>query len=357
MAGPPKAPNTWLTTCCATVAWLERVRSELLQSLDPDDLRGSARRRIEAEGRALAEQAMRVPGPDAWIEEAEALSDSYEEPIDPAERAALACRLFDDLDDAELAAFTAGRLGVQDPGLQQGIDRCRDWFAQHADAFLSAGVYVQAVGQALRPDLPQCTPDLARTSEKVVQVLQALEDMEADLAFRWVEPIEPEALWPLIERFASGQPVGDFEADSEGDRRGIGVESMPIAAVYPFQAEEVFSFPVFQLAAQGGEPESLPITCEWRSPDGKFLACLDLFRAPASDQEIVTVAFLNHDEQPAHALAGQPVRLGDRPARVEDVGPNVAARFTWGELSQLVGDLRLLVGPDHEEWDAVSDAS
>ncbi len=38
------------------------------------------------------------------------------------------------------------------------------------------------------------------------------------------------------------------------------------------------------------------------------------------------------------------------------VGQNVVARFTWGELRKLAGDLRLFVGPGFEEWEPLSNA-
>ncbi len=349
----PDGPESLAYDLLATVAWLERARPDLLQSLDPGDLVGAARRRIEAEGKVLAELALRVPDPDAWIEEAEALLASYEERRNSAERIEWACRLIDDLDDAELAACMASRLDAHDPELQGGLDQCRAWVAEQPDAFVAAGVYVQALGQALRPDLRQADPELAATADKVILILKALEDMEAELAFRDVAPIDPDALWLIIERFAAGQPL--LEAHAEGDDRERGRHSGLEPVSYPYRAEEIFSMPVLQLAAEGGEPEWHPVACEWRSPDESLLACLHLYQPPASELEGVTLAFLDREGRPAHPLAGLPIRLGDCPSRVEARGRNVVAGFTWGALSRMTGELRLFVGENDEEWRAVTD--
>ncbi len=45
----------------ATTAWLERVRPEILESLDPGGLMGQSRRRLESEGKTLAEIANACP--------------------------------------------------------------------------------------------------------------------------------------------------------------------------------------------------------------------------------------------------------------------------------------------------------
>ncbi|MHB1556525.1 MAG: hypothetical protein ACYC61_03475 [Isosphaeraceae bacterium] len=350
---PPNGDESLAYDLLATVAWLERVRPEILQSLDPDDLAGQARRRIEAEGEVLAERALGVPNPVAWIDEAETLRASYEEEWDSAERATLACRLIDDLDDAELAVWMAGRLGAHDPELHDGLDRCRTWLVEHPDAFLAAGVYIQAVGQALRPELRQADPKLAATADKVVLILQALDDMEAELTFRDVEPIDPGALWLLIERFAAGQPLQAMA--TEDDDHDLDADSGPNAPSYPYRAQEIFSMPVLPLAAEGGEPEWRPAACEWQSPDERFLACLYLYQPPASEHEDVSVSFLDREGRPAQPLAGLPTRLGDCSSRVEARGQNVVAGFTWRALSRMTGELRLFVGTNDEEWKAVTD--
>lgn len=352
---PPNGDESLAYDLLATVAWLERVRPEILQSLDPDDLAGQARRRIEAEGKVLAELALGVPNPDAWIEEAETLLAFYEEEWDSAKRAEMACRLIDDLDDAELAVWMAGRLGTHDSELQGDLDRCRAWVVEHPDAFLAAGAYIQAVGQALRPDLRQTDPDLAATADKVVLILQALDDMEADLTFRAVAPLDPDSFWLLVERFAAGQPP--LATPAEFDNRDLDADSGPGATSYPYRAQEIFSMPVLPLAAEGEEPEWRPAACEWQSPDERFLACLYLYQPPASEHEDVTVSFLDREGRPAQPLAGLPTRLGDCSSRVEARGQNVVARFTWGALSRMTGDLRLFVGANDEEWKAVTDAT
>lgn len=352
----PDGPSAYAYDLIATAAWLERVRPELVGSIDSDDLLTSARCRIQSEATNLAELALRIPNPDAWLNEAETLLDSYEQSIEPSARAAMARRLFDDLDDAELVVVSAGRLGIRDDELRRDLERCRDWFARHADAFLAAGVYIQAVGQALRPELADHDAELAGTASKVVDLIAALVEMEADLAFQWIEPIGDERIWPLIERFASGQPLLDPRIRIQDNRHGTEARP-PSVAAYPFHAEAIFSPPVHHLAAEGGDTRFDPVGCVWRSPDARLVASLYLFQLPASNHETVTITFTDSNDRPAREIAGQPVQFGDRLTHVEDIGPNVAARFTWGELCQLHGELRLFVGPERAEWEPIIDAS
>ncbi len=117
-------------------------------------------------------------------------------------------------------------------------------------------MFVQALGQGLRPDLPQLDPDLARTADKIIWALDALEDLEADLAFQGVAPIEPESLWPLFEMFASGQPLVDLGLDAEEALRTATVEPEPLRASYPFQAQRSSRIPSFTWRLRVASPSS-----------------------------------------------------------------------------------------------------
>ncbi|HZW32315.1 MAG TPA: hypothetical protein VFF52_16500, partial [Isosphaeraceae bacterium] len=215
----PHGPALGSYNLLATLTWLERVQPELLTRLDREDLVGQGRRLVESQGLAAVQEAMVFPNPERWLEEAEALQASYEDAGDSTERGARAYRLFNDLDDVELVQLGAARLGIDGGALDRGLDRCREWFAAHADAFLAAGVFVQALGQALRPDLARIDPELARTADKVTWILDALEDLEADLEFRGIEPIPADVTWLLLERSTAGRPL--FEPGPETAGGGI----------------------------------------------------------------------------------------------------------------------------------------
>jgi len=185
----PNGPDQFAYDMLAALGWLQRTDLRLLTKLDPDGLAAAGRAYAGAHGKELAERALAVPDPQAWLDEAKDLRASYEDLMEPVERAELAHRLINELDDAELVLLEAMRLGMQDELLESVLERCRAWLCDNADAFLAAGVFVQATGLGLRADLDTVDPDLGRTAEKFAHILDALEDMESAL--------EPDRLGPL----------------------------------------------------------------------------------------------------------------------------------------------------------------
>jgi hypothetical protein len=333
----PHGAGQYAYDLLATLTWLERIKPEFLARLDPEGLVETCRRRLETEGEALVEQALEVPYPQGWLEEAEALRTSCEDLIDPVERAELAYRLINDLDDAELVLLAATRAGLPDPALEEELDQCRAWLAENADAFLAAGVYVQDVGLALRPDLAGADPDLGRTVEKYTHVLDALEELEAECEWTEVPGISPRALGSVLEGFAGGREVRSPSAQ------------------YPFRGRFVLSTPSYRWAAQAENPKQSVETCVWESPDHHFQALLTIFGAPSSgDEEPLTITFQEQQDRPALELSGQPVAVGSCLSQIETAGRSVVARFRWGELKQQ-DELRLFVGTEKVEWSPVAD--
>src|SRR5262249_7297041 len=156
---------------------------ELVAESQGGEALGQATKLLQTEGPRLAGLALTVPHPAAWLQDARALEGSYEDVLDPADRAAWAERVLADVDDADLVLHAAGRCGVADADLERDLEASAAWLVGHADSFLAAGAWVQAVGQALRPDLAAADPGLGRTADKYVVLLDALEAAEAELSF------------------------------------------------------------------------------------------------------------------------------------------------------------------------------
>jgi hypothetical protein len=348
----PQGPAVWNYDLLATLTWMKRIRPEFLTRLDCEDLVGQGRRLVESQGAAAAQEAIWVPNPEGWLEEAEALQATYEDAGDPTERATRAYRLFNDLDDAELLQLAAAQVGIDDGELDRGLDRCRAWFVAHADLFLGAGVYVQALGQALRPELARTDPKLARTADKLIWMLDALEELEADLEFRGIDPIPADVTWLLLERQTAGQPPFGPE-EAEGGMTFGGSPAgfiQPTILEYPYLAKDIVPEAVARWAAQGVVGEFTPRLCEWIAPDGRHWALLAIFSAPApSDPEPATITFHDADGGPAPELVGQSAQVGAASGWIEDVGENTILRVSWDQLHQS-GELRLRVGPDRIEW-------
>ena len=152
----------------AVLAWAESV----VKQLPANDLRA----------------ALSVADMKAWTGEAEKLDAAGEEWIEAADRAAWTEAVLSDLDDADLALCLAEEREIVDAELFQGLATGNAWVSDHAELFLSAAVWLQAVGQAMRPDLAEYDVGLALTAEKFVRLLDAAEDAEAEGAYADVEP-------------------------------------------------------------------------------------------------------------------------------------------------------------------------
>jgi hypothetical protein len=265
----------------ALCAKLKRVRPTLLAKHDMNGVLKSAEAIVAEKGHDLVQQALTIPNPEAWLQDAPNLVDSYEDLIDPAQRAELAENLLVDLDDAELVMYSANRLGVNDAALKRDLETCADWVAKHADFFLAAAVHVQAVGMTLRPDLGEQDPELARTAEKYVQVLDAQEIAEAELSF---------ANQPRVDR-AVVQQMFSFARK----KSALSVV-VPVAG-----AHEWFEWPDSIMAAAKAGPASDEVHLDWRSPDHKCTATL-VFDPQGTDP--VRVNFY-HGTALAEILAGQ----------------------------------------------------
>jgi hypothetical protein len=322
-------PATDCYDLLALWAWLERLRPEFLVQQGAEAEAAAAAQAVREGGEELAREALTMPNPAAWLQEARDLEAAYDEAADPVVRSTLAERLLTDLDDAELVAYAAERCGLTDAGLEQELTRCRAWLADHADLFLAASVHVQAVGQALRPELAELDYGLALTALKYEQLLNAAEAAEAALATERLSPLPRQVVAEAVKR---------FRQEREAPRLLLTVGLLL----------DHYRRTLRHRAAFSGSPQEPPVetVIKWVSPPRDMVAYLPL---PGEGEEAWTVAIYTASGQVASHLAGEPVFLDGVPARIT---PSGSATFTGKDLaaaSEL--GLRLEVGADRTRWE------
>jgi hypothetical protein len=322
-----QAPAQGAYDLLALWAALRRLRPDLLTQMDGLGASARADREIQDQGRAAATLALEVLNPEGWLEEArELLADNEVEP-DPAELTARAVALLADLDEADLVVWAARALGVPPAAdLEQALRACAAWLEQHADVFLHAAVYVQAVALGLRADLPAVDLNLAWTADKYVLLLDRLEEAEAELSATG-EPLEPALFEAARRRFLTAAQAPDA-------RRWL-------PPLRPWQAAAA--------AGPGGQPH--PRALRWRSPDGRREATLVLpsVSDPVRETGQVRLNFFA-GEEPARSPVPETVHLAGVPAAVETEG---TATFVLGRLRQALegGEDWTLRGPDGALWE------
>jgi hypothetical protein len=309
----------------AATARLRRCRPALLAELGASPLLDRAGEALAAVGPDLARRALTVPNPDAWLAEARALDDAWDDVDDPAGRTACAARLVADLDDADLVCVTAARLGEDDAELARALDGCDRWLADHADAFFHASVWVQAVGLALRPDLPEFDVVLARTAEKYVVLLDAFIAAEEELAFAGQPPLPPG-----VARLLRLGGVADHGPAVLHFPNWLNITRAKAGA-----------------AARQAPPAGLRLR-RWSAPGGAFFAELVL-PGPVTDPARTPLRLFFSDSagESARALARQPVRLASVPGVIDDEG---RVLFTLQDFAGAPDERRLEVGDPPQFW-------
>jgi hypothetical protein len=323
----PQAAYDWL----ALAAALSRVRPELIEECFGGEELQRARAMLDGHGAELARRALSVLNPDAWLEAARDFERSLDDPLDESEEIEGAVELLEDLDEGELVLAAARRFGVADVGLEAGIERCVDWLCQHADAFLAASVYVQAVGLALRPDLESEDYELAVTALKFVHLLDAAEDAEAELTLAHVRPLPAAVVNGLYETYV----------EERQRLRAVFLAALALKWLPPLRR---------RVAGRGEEAGQVEARVwEWNSPDGQWLARLVIpDPPPRGEDELLSLAFFDAAHREAAALAGRPVVL----AGVEQtIGERGRAPFELGALRASGQSPRLCVGTEQVEWE------
>lgn len=317
----------------ATREKLRRVRPELLTAAKADAVLQDADQKIATDGKDLATRAMALLNPAAWRDEAERLEASYEEDLDPGERAWWAADLIDDLDDAELLLVAARRLGLEDAELAEELDECRDWLAHHADAFLAASVYIQSIGQGLRPDLDEVDYDLAATTLKLADLLDAAEVAERELNFAHLRPLPAAVTRQLYARFQA-----ERQASAAARRMLVGLQLL---------REYLQRRPLAAAAAAPSAPDA-PLRCVWTAPDGTAFARIVLPGHAAHDSDLIPLGFFHAaDVSPLATYAGRPIRLAGLELVLDHQG---MARLAIADLLNRSEPWHLEVGPSWEVW-------
>ncbi len=210
---------------------LQRARPALLEGLDAGKLLHWAETWVSRVGiEKSIELALSIPHTAAWREEAEGLADSYEELIDPVDRAAAAEIVLADLDDADLVLCLAERFGAGDDELADQLADCNAWVADNADAFIAAAVWVQMVAQSLRPDLVEVDSGLAHSAEKFVRVFDAIEDVEAELAYANLSPFHGRDAQTLISTALAVQSSRRTSGTVDSDLPPLPFVTKPMSA-------------------------------------------------------------------------------------------------------------------------------
>ncbi|MFO0881805.1 MAG: hypothetical protein U0840_31295 [Gemmataceae bacterium] len=291
-------------TLIATQGRLLRCRPELLAQVDAagcwNEQAAWTHRWPE-----LLTLAGTLPEPASWLQEAGKLAEACDQGGDEEQLAAWAERLLSDLDDADLVAWSTRQHGSQQLVLEHGLTQCLTWVVYHSDRFFPATVFIQEMGQTIRPDLAGLSLELASTVEKFVVLLDALELMQEQLG-----PLRPPL--KLVQESWAGFP-----------------EPAPAVA-----------------AATPGDA-GLFRRC-WLSPDRRTEAELVVGPAPPG-VEVVRVLFLR-ESQVDPSLGGKPVWLAGCPGVI---GPAGQVDFSQNELraAREAGEpLTLLVGDERQAW-------
>jgi hypothetical protein len=243
---------------------------------------------------------------------------------------ALAECLLTDLDDTTLVLYAAGWLGVEDRELESGLEPCLRWLAENAELFLPAAVHVQAVGMALRPDLPEFDYGLAVTALKYLDILRATRVAEEELALADVPQLDPADARRLAARC---------------QQQRVAAARVAFLSVLAVKLRERMRRVPFARAGEAG-PQAPLLWWVWSSPAGDMTARLTIPPEPVADERVM-LEFLDAAQQRATGVAGQTATLHGVQTIVD---PSGKATFLLRQLLESDEPLLLQVGPKQIEW-------
>lgn len=270
---------------------------------------------------------------EQWLREAMRLAASFEDALPVEARRELAERLLTTLDSAELTDYALVKLNPAHPEPSPALHSCRIWLEENPTVFLAATPLVQAIGMSLRPDLADQDYDLALTALKFEVLLDAAEDMQADLTLNGVASLPAETVAKL---------AGIWRQETWDARDAC----LP----WRYPAGETHA----AAATQASESSSVPaeIRIYWRPPADLGLpleARLAVPAMPLPDDDEVAISFYRLDDGPLDTEQLNPVLFaGAGPATVDTDG---CARFRVGELRNRDQPPSLRVSAKHILWD------
>lgn len=270
------------------LARLARTRQELLQPCGGAAVLEKLRGIVGGENSLIFFQAAnRFIHVDGWLEQAKEAWDDEVDNTDPE----LSEMLLMDLDAAESLQWFAESHPHTIPAaaseeLEDGLLKCRQWMANHAELFMVAEPLVRAVAKTIAP--AAITRDetgiLTLSAMKLVNLLDAADQLWEDMTNA-----------PSLDFIRSQPKFGRWRKDHE-------YQMLPAAAAAP---------QTFVAAA---------VPVRWHSPDGIYEAVYFLPPrvSPAELNEVEIVFGTGSDfAEPALALVGQRVLLGSAGATIE----------------------------------------
>jgi hypothetical protein len=302
---------------------LRRVRPELL-AVDQEGLVAQLEAEVHAHRNELIAEAICVPNPAAWLDLAQALADSYDDFMDPAEQTQAAWRLVHDWDDAAIVRALAGEQWAQEPGLEEEWQQAQDWLLAHPDTFLAASYYIQTVAATLRNDLETHDPELVPTTQLFITLLDTLESYESESRYEHLVPLTPEQVKACLPERPTAAAVRSTNWLLRSHAPALAAQEMRVRE---------------------------HVSCTWRSPDESYLAMLvvplDLALVPGSR---LTITFHRNDDAltAAAELTGSPVQLDGVASRIEATGTAVFDAVRVAERAG--GSPTIQVGDPPETW-------
>ena len=288
---------------------LERVRPEIITRLDPNGILKRASDRLSQGWRVLLDAALTVPQPEGWLRDAEEMAGTGQGLLDTVDLAAWERQLIDDFDDAQLLASLCEEKAIEHAELSRKLQSCRQWIETHDYEFLDAGLYVQALGHAMRPGLDQYSPILTATAE-------------------------------LYEVLLDGQVASFTEMLDAAD------DLVDAFDEQPQQSSFVLRPNAFRAAASTATAALPAHECAWIRPDGAAKAILLLPSAELlHDSTLVTVTFRFLDASERDQLVGKVVVLA---GITTEVATDYTAKFDAGGLASK--DLCTPLQVDHANW-------
>lgn len=270
----------------ASAAWIERADADMCRRFERwGDLEPRLHRVVETMDRDAVHAAIGRFSVDAWLERLRALHMAVGGMPGELDEEAEAEELIDALDDGQLAFIVAARRGVYNRDVENDLARCTDVLGDHAELFVSASGYIQAVAATFVRDVDE-RPDLFVTAAKFALLLDELEE---------------------FERMLSGEEQPAAAAPGLGAALPLAARSTRAAA------DATLSTPVAMAAlVEDGRPRTMRFT----SPDGRFSAAA-VFPAQPQPRSRVWFEFADARGRPAPAMlgriagfAGQRCRIG-----------------------------------------------